>query len=101
MAGLKTELLLVSEIEAHGEKVKRLELRRPTVAEIRAVKALPYAIGQGDKVEIDTEAAAKYVATCAGIPPSSVNQLDPHDFNKACWVVAGFFLKSEAEAPAS
>lgn len=101
MAGLRTELLLVDEIEAHGEQVKRLELRRPTVTEIRAVKALPYAIGQGEKVELDTEACAKYVAVCAGIPPSSVNQMDPHDFNKACWVVAGFFLKSESKAPAS
>ncbi|MNC78403.1 hypothetical protein D3C75_1306040 [compost metagenome] len=44
----------------------------------------------------DAETASKYIAVCAGIPPSSVNQLDLSDLNTLAWMVIGFFM-----APAS
>jgi hypothetical protein len=86
-------------IEAHGEQVGELTVRRPTVQEVRAIKALPYKIGKDEEVTLDTEVAAKYIAVCAGIPPSSVNQLDLTDFNELCWEVAGFFMKSASPQP--
>lgn len=87
-------------IEAHGEQVTELTLRRPTVQEVRAIKALPYKIGKDEDVSLDMDVSAKYIAVCAGIPPSSVNQLDLADLNSLSWAVASFFM-SAASAPSS
>lgn len=91
---------LQAAIEAHNEQVSSLTLRRPTVQEVRAIKALPYKIGQDEEVTLDMEASAKYIAVCAGIPPSSVNQLDLADLNTLSWKIAGFFMKP-ASAPST
>lgn len=81
-------------IEAHGETVTKLNLRRPTVQEVRAIKSLPYKVGQDEEFKIDTEAAAKYIAVCAAIPASSVNQLDLSDLNDIAWAITRFFLSA-------
>lgn len=93
---MKEVLNLSAPIQAHGLEVSVLELRRPTVVEVRAIKALPYKMDKDEAVTLDMDVAAKYIAVCAGIPPSSVNQMDLSDLNNAAWTVAGFFL-----APAS
>lgn len=90
---------LAAPIEAFDEPRDTLTLRRPTVAEVRAIKALPYKIGKDEEVTLDMEVAAKYIAVCAGIPPSSVNQLDLADLNSLSWDVAGFFM-TPASSPA-
>ena len=87
-------------IEAHGEPLTELTLRRPTVQEVRAIKALPYKIDKNEEVGLDMDVAAKYIAVCTGIPPSSVNQLDLADLNSLSWAVAGFFM-SAASAPST
>ncbi|MGP6423918.1 phage tail assembly protein [Pseudomonas pharyngis] len=87
-------------IEAHGEPVTELTLRRPTVQEVRAIKALPYKIDKNEDVSLDMDVAAKYIAVCAGIPPSSVNQLDLADLNSLSWAVASFFM-SAASTPST
>lgn len=79
-------------ITAHGAEVVSLTLRRPTVPESRAIKVLPYKIDKNEDVSVDLEAAAKYIAVCAGIPPSSVNQLELNDLNTLAWAVVSFFL---------
>lgn len=87
-------------IEAHGETVTQLNLRRPTVQEVRAIKSLPYKIGQDEEVKIDTDVAAKYIAVCAAIPSSSVNQLDLSDLNDLAWAVTRFFMNAaSAKSP--
>ena len=85
---------LSAPIEAHGESLTELTLRRPTVQEVRAIKALPYKIDKNEEVSLDMDVAAKYIAVCAGIPPSSVNQLDLADLNGLSWAVAGFFMSA-------
>ena len=87
-------------IEAHGEPVTELTMRRPTVQEVRAIKALPYKIDKNEEVSLDMDVAAKYIAVCAGIPPSSVNQLDLADLNSLSWAVASFFM-SAASTPST
>lgn len=89
---MKEKLELAVPILAHDQEVKVLELRRPTVQEVRAIKALPYKMDKDEAVTLDMEVAAKYIAVCAHIPPSSVNQLDLSDLNNAAWTVAGFFM---------
>ena len=85
---------LACPIQANGEELTELELRRPTVAEVRAIKALPYKIDKNEDISLDMEVAAKYIAVCAGIPPSSVNQLDLSDLNSLSWTVTGFFMSA-------
>ena len=87
-------------IQAHGEEVTELTLRPPTVQECRAIKVLPYTIGGDGYPVADTEAAGKYLAVCAKIPPTSVNQLALPDFNKLAWTVVGFFLPGDSPASA-
>jgi len=92
---------LAAPIQAHDEQVLEVTLRRPTVAEVRAIKALPYKIDKNEDVTLDMDVAAKYIAICAAIPPTSVNQLDLSDLNSLAWAVSGFFMtaasaKSEA-----
>jgi len=88
-------------IEAHSEPVTELTLRRPTVQEVRAIKALPYKIDKNEEVSLDMDVAAKYIAVCAGIPPSSVNQLDLSDLNALSWAVAGFFMSAASQPSAT
>lgn len=85
-------------IQAHGEEVTELELRRPSVVEVRKIRALPYKIDQDESVTLDVDVAANYIVVCAGIPSSSVNQLDLADLNQLAWIVAGFFLKPASPA---
>ncbi len=92
---------LQAPIDAHGEPVTELNLRRPTVQEVRAIKALPYKIDKNEEVSLDMDVAAKYIAVCAGIPPSSVNQLDLADLNTLSWQVAGFFMSAASAPPSS
>lgn len=84
---------LSAPIEAHDETRNELTLRRPTIQETRAIKSLPYRIDKNEEAVIDTEVVAKYIAVCAGIPPSSVNQLDLHDLNQIGWIIVSFFMK--------
>ncbi|KTC37237.1 MAG: phage tail assembly protein [Pseudomonas sp.] len=88
-------------IEAHGESLDELTLRRPTVQEVRSIKALPYRIDKSEEVSLDMDVAAKYIAVCAGIPPSSVNQLDLADLNGLSWAVASFFMSAASQPSAT
>jgi hypothetical protein len=85
---------LATPIQAHDQEVLEVTLRRPTVAEVRTIKALPYKFDKNEEVTLDMEAAAKYIAVCAGIPSSSVNQLDLYDLNNLGWAVSGFFMSA-------
>lgn len=98
---MSDSLKLSTPIQAHGEEVTELTLRRPTAQEARAIKALPYTIGADEAVGLDLDVAAKYIAVCAAIPPSSVNQLDLADLNTLAWQVAGFFMTPALKASTS
>lgn len=95
-----TEVIkLAIPIKAHDEELTELTLRRPTVQEVRAIKSLPYKIDQNDEVSLDMDASAKYIAVCAGIPPTSVNQLDLSDLHTASWAIARFFMSAASAKP--
>lgn len=87
-----SEHKLSAPIQAHGEEVNSITLRRPTVPECRAIKSLPYVMGKDDEVTLNLDVCAKFIAVCGAIPATSVNQLDLADLNTLAWVIAGFFL---------
>ncbi|RIJ06060.1 phage tail assembly protein [Achromobacter sp. K91] len=88
---------LAKPIKAHNDELRSLSLRSLTPADARAVKALPYYVAPDESVRIEPEAASKYIVRMAGIPLSSVDQLDMADFNALAWKVAGFFLNSASQ----
>lgn len=95
------KIQLSKPIEAHDETLDELHLREPTPADVRAIRSLPYAMDRDETVHLRPDIVAQYVARCASIPPSSVDQIDLVDFNEICWVVAGFFLKRASRTPTS
>lgn len=92
---------LSTPIQAHGEEVTSITLRRPTVVECRAIKSLPYAFGKDEEVSLNLDVAAKYIAVCGAIPAPSVNQLDLADLNTLAWEVVGFFFPPASKAAKS
>jgi hypothetical protein len=74
-------------IQAHGETVKQLTFRPPKTRELREVDAL----GKG----LNTECIAGLIVRLAGIPMSSVDQLDPIDFFSIANALAPFFRKPD------
>lgn len=96
-----TTHVLSNPIQAHGEELKALEIRRPTVKECRAIKSLPYKIEMDESVVLDLDVAAKYIAVCAAIPQGSVEQLDLADLNGLAWRIAGFFMTADSAASKS
>ncbi|MNY71516.1 hypothetical protein D3C86_2098760 [compost metagenome] len=55
---------------------------------------MPYHLGAANMPDINVPACCQYISKCAGIPPTSVDQLDIADLNTVCWEVAGFFLNT-------
>ena len=96
-----SEYPLRAPIQAHGEEVSSIKLRRPTVVECRAIKSLPYTIGKDEEVSLNLDVAAKYIAVCSAIPATSVNQLDLADLNSLAWEVVGFFFPPASKAAKS
>ncbi|QXH53204.1 phage tail assembly protein [Pseudomonas fakonensis] len=91
---MTTTIELSTPIQAHGEQLTELALRRPTTRECRQIGQLPYRIEKDESVGLNLDVAAKYIVVCAGIPGSSVDQLDVTDLNAAAWALAGFFMAS-------
>ncbi|MCS3512528.1 phage tail assembly protein [Pseudomonas grimontii] len=79
-------------ITAHGEKLAELEIRRPTTKEVRTIKALPYTLSENSMPVVEPDVVCKYIAVCAAIPQSSVEQLDLADLNSLAWILIGFFM---------
>lgn len=89
-------------VKAHGEDVSELTLREPTTKDVRDL-GFPYAIdieGQS-RLIFDANVVAKYVVKLAGVPMSSVDQLQLPDFQALQGVVQGFFGRSEADGDAN
>ena len=95
-----SEHKLTAPIQAHGEEVHSITLRRPTVAECRAIRSIPYVIEKDESVSLNLDVAGKYIAVCGAIPATSVNQLDIGDLNDLAWSVVSFFLKPVSPPPA-
>ncbi|EFE22137.1 sigma factor domain family protein, partial [Edwardsiella tarda ATCC 23685] len=48
-------------------------------------------------VKMDSGIIAKYISRLAGIPPSSVDEMQPADLNTISWDILGFFLGTSAQ----
>lgn len=82
-------------IQAHGDEITALELREPTGKDIRII-GMPMSIGADESVTMLAAPVARYIATLAQIPASSVDALHPADFMSIATVVLGFFGAAES-----
>lgn len=87
---------LTKPITAHGAEVSELTLKEPTTDDIIAC-GYPLMIADG-AVLPQAGPVAKYIARLGGVPPSSVKQLSPADFNACMTAIVGFFGDSSAMA---
>lgn len=94
---------LAKPITAHGEQVTELQLRRPTLAEVKKIGRMPYVVTNPNTgaYSPDLSVVGDYIGVCAGIPPSSVDQLDLSDLNQLAWAVCSFFMTPELSASSS
>jgi len=84
-------------IIANGDEVNELTFREPTAGDIERVGSNPVNIEQiGEtgklKVTFDTKAMSHMMSILATVPPSTVRQMHPKDWNTAAWELASFFM---------
>lgn len=83
---------LSAPIQAHGEQVTKLDLKKPTGEQVCRL-GLPYTMAPEGDVSINMKKVKGYLSELCAIPASSIEQMEPADLNNAAWQVAGFFLK--------
>ncbi|WP_323936172.1 phage tail assembly protein [Aeromonas veronii] len=86
------EITLSAPIQAHGESLEKLELKKPTGEQVCRL-GLPYTMTPEGEVSINMKKVKGYLIELCAIPASAVEQIEPADLNNAAWDVAGFFLK--------
>ncbi|WP_341669052.1 phage tail assembly protein [Alcaligenes sp. SDU_A2] len=92
---------LSASINAYGKEYTELRLREPAVADVRALKSLPYSFAPEDQVPRPLlDVCARYIARLGEVPESAVDQLGMRDFHELAWAVVGFFI-SQGSDPAA
>ncbi|MBV5272502.1 MAG: phage tail assembly protein [Lamprocystis purpurea] len=79
-AAVETTIALEYAIEAHGETLSQLTLRRPRVRDLRLL----------DEAKGDVGKTAALIGALAGLTPREVDQLDAGDFTRLGLAVADF-----------
>ncbi len=73
-------------IEAHGETITALTLRRPTLGTLKHLK-----LSEDMMAELTGADLVAIVSSLAGIPPSSVEQIDLEDLEEVGKAIGDFF----------
>lgn len=82
-------------IQANGEEVREISLREPTGGDIaRAGNPIIIDMFSGDQVKVtfDEKKMENMIGLLATVPPSSVKQLHPRDWNSLAWHLVPFFM---------
>lgn len=90
-------------VTAHGEEVQELTLRPLDGSKEILEFGLPMlniisSDGESLGIEIRTKVVARYISKLAAVPMSTVQTLQPQDFNRCAAVVQGFFNGGDSEA---
>ena len=81
-------------IQANGEELSEIKLREPTGGDIaRAGNPVILDMFSGEQVKItfDEKKMENMIGLLAAVPPSSVKQLHPRDWNSLAWHLVPFF----------
>lgn len=93
---IAVEFPLVKPINAYGEELKVLKLRKPTGTDLlrigNPVKFSPYS--DPPSVDHDYPKVLAMVARLANVPSSSLERLDTDDLTALAWTITPFFIPS-------
>jgi len=81
-------------IIANGDTVSEIVFREPTAGDIEVV-GNPVTIGlyeNSPKMHFETQTMSMMMARLAGVPPSTIRQMHPKDWENAAWKLANFFM---------
>jgi Phage tail assembly chaperone proteins, E, or 41 or 14 len=80
---------------ANGDEVSELTFREPTAGDIERVGNpvnLQYMANDDfTKVTFESRSMTAMMALLAAVPPSTIRQMHPKDWNTAAWLLADFF----------
>ena len=82
-------------VTANGEEVNELTFREPTAGDIEMVGnpvVLDFFQGDTPKATFDTKSMTQMMSRLATVPPSTIRQMHPRDWNTAAWSLASFFM---------
>lgn len=82
-------------IIANGDEVNELKFREPTAADIERVGNpvnIDMLSGDTPKLTFDAKAMTAMMSVLAAVPPSTIRQMHPRDWNSAAWTLASFFM---------
>ena len=98
MSGLKQSIRvpLTVPIEAHGETVSSLELRRPKLGDLEGVEIsiIPKPEQETAEIKLKVGDVIPIVAAMAKIPPSAARSIDGNDVGEVIGAVWDFLPKS-------
>jgi hypothetical protein len=97
---MSTYYKLESPIPLNGVELTFLELRRPTVQEVRQLRELPYEMvaGQEGVVRVKYDVIGKYISVCAGLPRATVNLLSKADRQELVTIIVWYFAEGHTIA---
>lgn len=81
---------LTEPVKFGDTELTELHLKSPKGKTIRQI-GLPFSFNQDGSFEMLTERCAKYIAECASIPMSTVDELGAEDYLQICAEITGFF----------
>lgn len=80
---------------ANGDEVNELTFREPTAADIERVGNpinIDMLSGDMPKITFEAKSMTQMMALLATVPPSTIRQMHPKDWNTAAWSLANFFM---------
>lgn len=81
---------LTEPVKFGDTELTELHLKSPKGKLIKQI-GLPFSFNQDGSFEMLTDRCAKYIAECASIPMSTVDELGADDYLQICAEITGFF----------
>jgi len=84
---------LQTEVQAHGEIIKELKFRRPTGGDLMTLGDWPITIDYTTgRVSPNPPIMGEIMSKLAGVPPSTIKQIDARDWTTCAHRLMGFFV---------
>jgi len=88
------KVILRKPVNAHGDVIGEITFREPTAGDIERI-GNPITVGLYEnqpKMHFETQTMTMMMAHLAQVPPSTIRQMHPKDWNNAAWKLANFFM---------
>ena len=80
-------------VQAHGETVKELTFRRPTGGDLMLMSDWPITIDYNTgRVSPNPAIMGEMMSKLAGVPPSTIRQIEAQDWSTCAHRLMGFFV---------